>query len=171
MGANSDTSNAKGHGPAIVATGQVLPAWIDYNGHMNVAYYTQSFDQALDEFLEKYLGIGPDHVAATQMGPYALQAHYHYLGELLEGDAFQVAVRLIDHDAKRMHLFAEMTDADQNIAATFETVLMNVDLIRRKSSPYDAPTQSALAALKKAHAPLGRPDQLGAPLGLARKGQ
>jgi len=29
---------------------KVLPEWIDYNGHMNVAYYTLAFDKALDFF-------------------------------------------------------------------------------------------------------------------------
>ena len=28
--------------------GEVLPEWIDYNGHMNLAYYTVLFDQATD---------------------------------------------------------------------------------------------------------------------------
>src|SRR5207237_2266774 len=28
--------------------GEVLPEWIDYNGHMNLAYYTVLFDYATD---------------------------------------------------------------------------------------------------------------------------
>ena len=27
--------------------------WIDYNGHMNVMYYTKVYDEAIDQFLEK----------------------------------------------------------------------------------------------------------------------
>ena len=30
----------------------VREEWIDYNGHMNVAYYTLAFDNSLDDFLE-----------------------------------------------------------------------------------------------------------------------
>ena len=33
----------------------VKKEWIDYNGHMNVAYYTLAFDNSLDEFLETIL--------------------------------------------------------------------------------------------------------------------
>ena len=50
---------------------KVKKAWIDYNGHMNVAYYTLAFDKVLDDFLEKMhnekIGCGvhyraiPDH--------------------------------------------------------------------------------------------------------------
>ena len=32
--------------------GKVLPAWIDYNGHMNVAYYLVAFDTGLDAFVD-----------------------------------------------------------------------------------------------------------------------
>ena len=37
-------------------TQTVQPDWIDYNGHMNVAYYTKAFDIAFDEVLEDYFG-------------------------------------------------------------------------------------------------------------------
>ena len=40
----------------------VLGEWIDYNGHMNVAYYTLAFDKALDFFFEDVLNIGPSFV-------------------------------------------------------------------------------------------------------------
>ena len=32
--------------------GKVLPEWIDYNGHMNVAYYLVAFDTGLDSFVD-----------------------------------------------------------------------------------------------------------------------
>ena len=44
--------------PIRTSTRTVPPEWIDYNGHMNVAYYTMAFDQAADEILEGYLGVG-----------------------------------------------------------------------------------------------------------------
>lgn len=36
---------------------EVIPEWIDYNGHMNVAYYVLAFDHATDRLLEE-IGIG-----------------------------------------------------------------------------------------------------------------
>lgn len=35
----------------------VRPEWIDYNGHMNLAYYVVAFDLATDAFLD-FLGFG-----------------------------------------------------------------------------------------------------------------
>ena len=44
--------------PLVVADGgRVRKEWIDYNGHMNVAYYVLAFDLALDVLYER-MGIG-----------------------------------------------------------------------------------------------------------------
>ena len=74
----------------------VKAEWIDYNGHMNVAYYTLAFDLSLDEFFENILGLGPSYVARSKSGPYSLQAQYHYLDELLQGGRFYVKVYVKD---------------------------------------------------------------------------
>ena len=34
--------------PLELPTLTVLPEWIDYNGHMNVAYYVLAFDHGVD---------------------------------------------------------------------------------------------------------------------------
>ncbi len=148
-----------------------VPAdWIDYNGHMNVAYYTMAFDQALDWTYDQ-LGIGPSLVTEHNMGPMALQTQIHYLGELLEGDRFACDVRLIDADAKRVHVFLEMRalDREEELAATYESLTLNVDLGARRSAPYPEAAAARIAALKAAQAGLPRPSQLGAPLGIRRR--
>ena len=71
----------------------VLREWIDYNGHMNVAYYTLAFDMALDFFFEDVLNIGPSFVEKNKEGPFALKASYNYFSELLEGESFFVLRR------------------------------------------------------------------------------
>ena len=90
---------------------RVPPEWIDYNGHMNVAYYTLAFDQALDEILEP-LGIGEGLARDGRMGPMALQCQIHHLSELLEGTEFCCEFQLLDADAKRTHKFLRMINLD-----------------------------------------------------------
>lgn len=155
--------------PLILRGGTVLGDWIDYNGHMNVAYYTLAFDRAIDQMLEEVLGVGESFVSAARQGPYALQSRVHYLGELLEGAAFDFTCRLVDCDAKRLHLFLELRDGDGAVAATCEQLLMNVDLVARRSVPYPAWAQARMAALCQAHGALDRPDQLGQPLHIRRR--
>ena len=86
----------------------VLPEWIDYNGHMNVAYYVMALDHAFDELLEDWIGIGESFVARSRLGPMSLQAQTFYIAEMVEGEAFHVDIQLIDYDAKRFHFYGEM---------------------------------------------------------------
>ena len=116
---------------------KVLPEWIDYNGHMNVAYYTLAFDKALDFFFEDVLGIGPTFVEKNKEGPFALKASYNYFSELLEEEIFFVDISILDFDSKRVHLFGEMRkDKSLELSAVFETVLMNMDLSARTVKQY-----------------------------------
>jgi len=115
----------------------VLSDWIDYNGHMNVAYYTLAFDKALDFFFEDVLNIGPSFVEKNKEGPFALKASYNYFSELLEGENFFVDISILDFDSKRVHVFGEMRkDESLELSAVFETVLMNMDLDERKVKKY-----------------------------------
>ena len=86
----------------------MLGEWIDYNGHMNVAYYTLAFDKALDFFFEDVLSIGPSFVEKNKEGPFALKASYNYFSELLESESFFVDISILDFDSKRVHVFGEM---------------------------------------------------------------
>ena len=115
----------------------VLGEWIDYNGHMNVAYYTLAFDKALDFFFEDVLNIGPSFVEKNKEGPFALKASYNYFSELLESESFFVDISILDFDSKRVHVFGEMRkDTSLELSAVFETVLMNMDLSARKVKQY-----------------------------------
>src|SRR5690348_308812 len=54
--------------------GEVLPEWIDYNGHMNLAYYTVLFDYATDLLFDE-LGLGLDYRRATLKGTFVAETH------------------------------------------------------------------------------------------------
>ena len=149
---------------------RVPPEWIDYNGHMNVAYYTLAFDQALDEVLEP-IGIGESLAREGRFGPMALQTQIHYLGELLEGEEFHCEFQLLDADHKRIHMLMTMIKTATGArAATYETLSMNVDLQARRSAPYPGWAQERIDRLRAAHAALSRPPEVGNPLGIRRKG-
>ncbi len=148
----------------------VLPEWIDYNGHMNVAYYTMAFDNAVDEILEERLGVGESFVREGRMGPMALQTQIHYLGELVEGTGFACDFQLLDADPKRIHFFVTMINLETGeTAATYESLTMNVDLEARRSAPYPDWAQDRIERLRAFHATLPRPPLAGNPLGIRRK--
>ena len=52
--------------PFVSSLMRVEPQWIDYNGHLNMAYYNVLFDRAVDEVYE-LIGIGA--LAIPGLGP------------------------------------------------------------------------------------------------------
>ena len=149
---------------------KVPPEWIDYNGHMNVAYYTMAFDTAADEILNDYLGIGETLAREGRHGPMALQTQIHYLAELLEGTGFACDFQLLDADQKRIHFFMTMVNLETgNAAATYESLTMNVDLVARRSAPYPDWAQERIQRMRARHADLPHPAQAGNRIGIRKK--
>ena len=156
--------------PIRTRSRRVPPEWIDYNGHMNVAYYMMAFDRTLDEILEERLGVGETFAREQRMGPMALQAQIHYLGELIEGTEFACDFLLLDADPKRIHFFVTMFNLETGeAAATYESLSMNVDLEARRSAPYPGWAQERIERMRMAHATLPRPPLAGNPMGIRRK--
>ncbi|MSU90556.1 thioesterase [Rhodobacteraceae bacterium 2CG4] len=156
--------------PLRIEGGTVASGWLDYNGHMNVAWYGHAFDRAVERILARELGLGEGRARAERQGLYALQASFHYLAELRLGERFDFAGLLIDCDAKRLHLMLEMRKPDATVAATCEQILMNVDLSTRRPAPWPDAALARLARMRRAHADVPRPAQFARPLGLRRGG-
>ena len=90
----------------------IRPEWIDYNGHMNVAYYTLVFDHGVDAFFD-YVGLGRDYRAGTTGSTFAVEQHVTYDREVVAGDAVRCTSRLIGFDEKRIHHYHEMFHAGE----------------------------------------------------------
>jgi len=156
--------------PFQTKTKRVEETWIDYNGHMNVAYYTMAFDDAIDEFLDKNIGLSSSFIKENGQGSYALQTQYRYLNELLLGSTFMVVIFVADHTSKRMHLMLKMSNTNSSITfATCETILVNVDLKNRKSCNYPEFAQTKIRKLYEAASNLRSSTELGHPIGLQTK--
>ena len=141
--------------------GEVLPEWIDYNGHMNLAYYTVLFDQATDILFDE-LGLGLDYRRDRQLGTFVAETHNLYERELLVGARVRVATQILGADAKRLHLGHEMFALDGgHRTATQELMFLHVDLAARRVSPFPADRMAAVSAAAAAHADLARPQWAG----------
>ena len=155
--------------PLRTAPLTVPSGWIDYNGHMNVSYYTMAFDKAADQIYDEVLLIGADYARNQRMGPYVIQQQIHYLGELLRGDEFCCAFRILDWDAKRLHTWSDLIRvSDGRVAASAEALVMNVDLELRRSAPYPDWAMARIDALGKAQRNLPRPALTGSRIGIRR---
>ncbi len=154
--------------PFRTARRAIAPEWIDYNGHLNMAYYLVLFDQALDQLWEA-VGLGPDYRKARGCTTYTAEAHIRYLREVKPSDEVIVTLQLVDHDEKRLHLWEEMRHAEEGwCAATCETLLLHVDQSGPKVAPMPEDLRARIDALAAAHAALPRPEALGRPMGIHR---
>ena len=152
--------------PLCLHRGTIRPEWIDYNGHMNVAYYVLVFDQGTDALLD-YLGMDKDYRERSGFSTYVLESHITYEREMKEGDAYQVSVQLLDADAKRLHYFETLHSAsDDTLTATTEIMLMHMDMATVRSTPMPEPVLAKVAAMMKAQGNLPRPPQAGRVIGI-----
>ena len=141
--------------------GEVLPAWIDANNHMNLAYYVLLFDFATDAIYEAF-GLGADYREKTNCGTFAAESHNQYVRELLVGEHVRIVTQILAADAKRVHLAHEMVRlSDGKRAATQELLYLHVDLGIRRVVPWPPALWARLEAAAAAHAVLPRPDWVG----------
>ena len=52
----------------------VSPEWIDYNGHMNVGFYSVAFDKASDALLD-FFELGEAYRHRTDASMFIVEAH------------------------------------------------------------------------------------------------
>jgi acyl-CoA thioester hydrolase len=147
--------------PFVSSVMRVEPQWIDYNGHLNMAYYNVLFDRAVDETYEM-LGIGLDYLKRTNHSTFTAEVHVRYLREIHEGDPVLVEFQLLDYDPKRIYYFETLKHAEQGwVSATSENMTLHVDMGTKKVAPFPESVLDRLAAMKAAHANLPRPDGAG----------
>ncbi|MEW5704686.1 MAG: thioesterase family protein [Pseudomonadota bacterium] len=147
--------------PYRAYAGKVEPSWLDYNGHMNVAYYTQVFDDAIDRWWG-HVGLGPKYIEAKKCSAFAVEAHVIYKRELHAGDSFDVTAQLLGFDAKRMHLFFELLHAGEGfVSATQEMLVVHVDMTKRAAVPFPEAIVGRLQEVLAVHAKLPQPAEVG----------
>ena len=159
---------AKKDTPAPVLSKQrtVIQEWIDWNGHMNIAYYVVAFDLATGDAFEQF-GIGNTYRETSNCSTFTLELHVNYLQEIMEGESFKIQTLVLGVDSKRLHLFHSMHHAKTGeLIATNENMFVHVNMENRRSTPFPDPIQKHLRAIASEHAELSRPKTAGRSIGL-----
>lgn len=150
---------------------QIRPEWIDYNGHMQDAYYALIFSQAVTG-LEIASGADAQYRADSGCTFYVIEGHIWWLREAHEGAPIRVETRLLDLDAKRMHLWQEMTHIETGARLSVNEV-MALHVSQRSDPPRAAPMPDAMLARLEArfaaHRALGPVEPRAGAIGLRRK--
>jgi acyl-CoA thioester hydrolase len=156
--------------PFVSSVMRVEPQWIDYNGHLNMAYYNVLFDRAVDETYE-LIGVGANYAAEQRQSIFTAEVHVRFLRELHAGDTVRVTFQLLDYDDKRLHYFEQLFHAEEGwVSATSENLSLHVDMNSSKTASFPREVAARLADMKAAHALLPVPEAAGRRIGMPARG-
>ncbi|WP_334193953.1 carnitine 3-dehydrogenase [Pararhodobacter sp.] len=144
--------------PLVLSHLQVLPGWIDYNGHMTESRYLFASSETCDAFL-RHIGAGMDYVAGGH-SYYTAESHIMHAGEAKLGERLTGSVQVLGADEKRLHLFIRI-ERDETLVASVEQMLLHVDMKAGKSCPAAPEILERLRPIADAHKSLPRPDTAG----------
>lgn len=154
--------------PFVSPVMEIEKEWIDYNGHLNMAYYNVLFDRCSDDAFE-LMGMGPNYARERRLTTYTAEVHICYVRELHLGDRVTATVQLLDHDEKRIRYFQELRHVDGWLAATSENLMLHVDMAGPKVAPFPPDIGEKVEAMAKAHAFLPMPERAGRSIAIRRK--
>ncbi|MFT2098034.1 thioesterase family protein [Marinomonas sp. 2405UD66-6] len=147
---------------------EVLPEWIDYNGHMNDAYYVVAFSQGIEGFM-KYIDLHDSFREEYDVSIYTLQSMVTYLKEVSEEENIVIKGQLLESDAKKLRLFLTMYHATtHDELATMETLLLHMDMKNHRPAPFLPHTLSLVERIQTAHNGLATPANAGQPIQMRR---
>ena len=121
----------------FLKTEKVKKEWTDYNGHMNVAYYTHIFDTSSEIFLRKFK---MDEIASKseKKTTFSVESHTIYNREVRSGDEVDIELLFLDHDKKRLlYKLAIYNRKEKYLSSTSEILNLYVDLHLRKVAEFE----------------------------------
>jgi|TARA_Y100000389_G_scaffold153545_1_gene153806 acyl-CoA thioester hydrolase len=118
---------------------KIIKDWIDYNGHMNVAYYHLMFDKFGADNLNATFQMGEHSAKTTGMSTMVVETNITFNQELKLNDEVDINLIYFDHDKKRLQYKFEMINKEKNfLASTFEALALYVDLRSRKVKEFES---------------------------------
>ena len=151
--------------PMVMAQLQVLPGWIDYNGHMTESRYLFASSETVDNFL-RLIGADMDYVAGGH-SYYTAESHIVHRGEAKLGDRLTGSVQVLHADEKRLQVFVTIARG-ADVVATVEQMLLHVDMAAGKTCAAAPAVLARLMPIAEAHRALAWPAEAGRAIG--RKG-
>jgi carnitine 3-dehydrogenase len=139
---------------------QVLPSWIDYNGHMTEFRYLQVFGDASDALL-RLIGLDQEYLE-TGHSYYTVESHIMHRAESKPTERLYAITQILSADDKRLHVFHTLYAAtDDRVVATAEHMMLHVDSRSGKACPALPQIRGRLDPLANAHAKFPKPEAAG----------
>jgi len=121
--------------PIKVSQGTVKEDWIDYNGHMNMAYYVQCFEESSD-FLLEHMDLGYRYAIEEQKGVFVIKCEINYRKEINLYENFIISLEDLMCKGKKLIVGLKMLNENNETIADYKILNLNVDLETKKSSTF-----------------------------------
>ncbi len=155
-------------GPLRMLDLSVLPAWIDYNGHMTEFRYVQVFSDTCDKLLAM-IGMDADYVAAG-CSYYTAETHTMQVDDIGANAQVYSTAQILSADQKRIHVFYCLHAADDNrLLATTEAMYLHVNRASGRVCTASDKIVDKILSIAKAHAALPKPKAVGRFVGQRNK--
>ena len=130
--------------PIKVSQGKVKEDWIDYNGHMNMAYYVQCFEESSD-FLLEHMDLGYRYAMEEQKGVFVIKCEINYRKEINLHKNFIISLEELVFKGKKLIVGLKMLNENNETIADYKILNLNVDLETKKSSTFSPKIRAQLA--------------------------
>ena len=120
----------------------------DHNGHMNVKYYYQLFDDVYTKMYIENLGFDDDYLASG-FSTFTLEDSIRYLREFKLSDKIYPSFYLYKVNKKLLHFVGILLNEQLELSAIFETVLAHVNLDTRKVTEFSESKINNMLEYKK----------------------
>ena len=121
----------------FLKTFKISKGWVDYNSHLNMAYYVLIFDKAWEVMLEKFQ-MGETSAKTTKKSTMVVETHTTYNNEVKENEEVNINLIFFDHDKKRLHYKLEMIEKNsKKLSSTIEMISLYVDLKERRVAEFE----------------------------------
>ena len=114
---------------------KVTQEMCDHNGHMNVKYYYQLFDDVYTKMYIENLGFDDDYLASG-FSTFTLEDSIRYLREFKLHDKIFPSFYLYKVNKKLLHFVGILLNEQMELSAIFETVLAHANLSTRKVTEF-----------------------------------
>ena len=116
---------------------KIVKEWVDYNNHLNMAYYVLIFDQAWEIILNKFK-MGAYSAKFERRSTMVVETNTKYINEVKENQEVDIMLTFFDHDKKRLHLSLDMIEKQtKKISASIEWLSLYVNLETRKVTEFE----------------------------------
>ena len=130
--------------PIKVSKGTVKEDWIDYNGHMNMAYYVQCFEESSDFLLEQ-MDLGYRYAIEERKGVFVIKCEINYRKEINLHENFVISIEELVCKGKKLVVGLRMLNVNNETIADYKILNLNVDLETKKSSAFSKKIIAQLA--------------------------